>query len=127
MRGSLALAAVAWLGATALGAEEPYGLPLRGEAAESFLRGAKVLNSRALGKGVTAAKQLTLSDGTATHRAVFKTIDKLQRGASSFPGVGVLLIDYEDSYRFEIAAYELDKLLGFELVPPTVERSVGHR
>jgi hypothetical protein len=119
--------AVAWLGATALCAEEPYGLPLHGAAAESFLRTAKVLSSRTLGEGVSASKQVTLSDGTSTHRAIFKTIDTLRRGASSFPGAGVLLVDYEDSYRFEIAAYELDKLLGFDLVPPTVERSIGHR
>ena len=29
-----------------------------------------------------------------------------------------------ESYRAEIAAYELDKLLGLSMVPPTVERKV---
>ena len=32
-------------------------------------------------------------------------------------------VDFKDSYLFEIAAYELDKLLGLNMVPPTVERS----
>ena len=32
---------------------------------------------------------------------------------------------YFESYRSEIAAYELDKLLGLQMVPPTVERQVN--
>jgi hypothetical protein len=102
------------------------GLPLHGAEAEAFLRTAKVVKRKALGKGVTASDQLTLSDGTATHRAVWKTIDESRRGLTTFPGIGAIL-DYEDSYRFEIAAYELDKLLGFDLVPPTVERTIDRR
>ena len=31
------------------------------------------------------------------------------------------------NYRFNVAAYELDKLLGLNLVPPTVERNVNDR
>ena len=31
------------------------------------------------------------------------------------------------NYRFNVAAYELDKLLGLNLVPPSVERSVNGR
>lgn len=31
-----------------------------------------------------------------------------------------------DSYKSEIAAYELDKLLALDMVPPTVERRVEH-
>ena len=36
-------------------------------------------------------------------------------------------MDFADSYKHEIAAYELDKLLGTGLVPPTVERTFGGR
>jgi hypothetical protein len=102
------------------------GLPLRGAEAETFLRTAKIVKRKALGKGVTGSDQLTLSDGVATHRAVWKTIDESRRGLTTFPGIGAIL-DYEDSYRFEIAAYELDKLLGLDLVPPTVERTIDRR
>ncbi len=107
-------------------AETGSGLPLRGEAAETFLRTAKVVRHRPLHTGVTGSEQLTLTDGTAIHRAVWKTINEFHPGLTSFEGGGTIL-DYEDSYRFEIAAYELDKLLGFELVPPTVERVLGNK
>jgi hypothetical protein len=103
-----------------------YGLPIEGAAAEEFLRTAKVVKKKALGKGITGSHQLTLSDGTRTHKAVWKTIDEFRRGVTSFQGAGVM-VDYEDSYRFEIAAYELDKLLGFNLVPPTVERTIDRK
>ncbi len=32
---------------------------------------------------------------------------------------------YWESYKSEIAAYELDKLLGLDMIPPTVEKRVG--
>ncbi|MFN8095643.1 MAG: hypothetical protein U0599_26075 [Vicinamibacteria bacterium] len=102
------------------------GLPVQGAEAEAFLRTAKVVRRKAIGKGITGSDQLTLSDGAASHRAVWKTIDESRRGVTTFPGVGAI-VDYEDSYRFEIAAYELDKMLGFGLVPPTVERTIGGR
>ena len=126
-RRAVAFAALLWASCAASSqAQKPYGLPLRGEAAESFLKTAKLVKSKALGSGVTGSDQLTLSDGSRTHRAVWKTIDVSRRGVTSFDGAGVM-VDYEDSYRFEIAAYELDKLLGFDLVPPTVERAIGSR
>lgn len=102
------------------------GLPRQGAEAEAFLRSAKVVERKAIGKGITGSDRLTLSDGAATHRAAWKTIDESRRGVTTFPGVGAI-VDYEDSYRFEIAAYELDKMLGFGLVPPTVERTIGGR
>lgn len=105
-------------------AEEPYGLPLTGEAAETFLRTAEVIRKKAVGTGITHPDQYTLSDGTRTHKAVWKTIDEFKRGVTSFEGGGVV-VDFTDSYKHEIAAYEIDKLLGLDLVPPTVERSFG--
>jgi len=54
-----------------------------------------------------------LDDGTRKHDASVVTED----------GSGPT----RRNYRFNIAAYELDKLLGLNLVPPSVERSVGGR
>jgi hypothetical protein len=108
----------------AAGADSPTGLPLSGEEAERFLRTAEVVALIELDTdGVSGARRATLRVGDQSHDAIFKTIDavllkeKLPRGRT--------LLQLEDSYRHEIAAYELDKLLGLGLVPPTVERSIG--
>jgi len=125
MRLTLVLAALLWPVVSPLArAQESYGLPLRGEEAEAFLRTARVVSSKGLGEGITASERLTLNDGHATHKAVWKTYDKFRHGVSTFDRAG-MMVDYEDSYRFEIAAYELDKLLGLDLVPPTVERAIA--
>jgi hypothetical protein len=125
MRQALAIAVVAGsLCASRAPAQEAYGLPLEGEAAETFLKTAQVVKKKGLGSGITHSDQYTLSDGTRTHRAVFKTIDEFKRGVTSFQGGGVY-VDFSDSWKHEVAAYELDKLLGTRLVPPTVEREIG--
>jgi hypothetical protein len=67
--------------------------------------------------------RLTLSDGVHTCRAAWKTIDEFKPGATEMAG-GSFEVDVRDSYKCEIAAYELDKLIGLDLVPPTVEREI---
>ena len=107
-------------------AQEAYGLPLRGEAAEAFLRTAEFVSKKGIKIGITHPDQYTLTDGTRTCKAAWKTIDEFKRGVTSLQGGGVI-VDFADSYKHEIAAYELDKLLGLDLVPPTVERTFGGR
>jgi len=106
--------------------EPPYGLPLRGAEAEAFLRTAQVVQTKPLRLGVTHSEQVTLSDGTRTFKAAWKTIEERQHGVKSLEGGG-LALEFVDSWKYEVAAYELDKLLGFGLVPPTVERRIGGR
>jgi hypothetical protein len=92
---------------------------------ESFLRSAKVIDREALDIGVTHSYRLTLTDGSRTLRAVWKTIDEsvpLKRFESGLPEVG-----FVDSYKNEVAAYELDSLIGLDMVPPTVERRIGRK
>ncbi len=105
-------------------AQDTYGLLLRGEDAETFLKTAAVVRKKGLGTGITLSDQYTLSDGTRTLKAVWKTIDEFKRGVTRLEGGGVY-VDLADSWKHEVAAYELDKLLGTGLVPPTVERSFG--
>jgi len=104
----------------------PYGLPLEGEAAEAFLHAARVKAMRPIGTGITHPEKATLTDGQRTLHGVFKTIDVDRPGLTEFDH-GRAEVDFRDSYKFEIAAYELDKLLGLRLVPPTVERELEGR
>jgi hypothetical protein len=101
------------------------GLPLEATAAEEFLRTARVVDRARIGGGLTRPERLTLTDGTRNHRAIWKTIDEHRMGLRQLEG-GVEF-DFRDSWRHEVAAYELDKLLGLGLVPPTVERRIAGR
>jgi hypothetical protein len=101
------------------------GLALEGAEAEAYLRTANVVDRKPLGVGVTHSHKLTLSDGTRTLHAAFKTIN--ERVPTARMDLGGVEIDFRDSYRHEVAAYELDKLLGIGLVPPTVEREIDGR
>jgi hypothetical protein len=115
------LAAVsAFWGAELLQAQDPESLT---EAQKmDFLRNAEVVNSRQLGKGTTGILRLTLSNGTITHDAAFQPVDQF-KSKVKVAGEGIEL-GFRDSYKFNIAAYELAKMLGLgDMMPPTVERS----
>ena len=106
---TLSIAATVWLAAAGHTLADTGGLPLQGDAAEAFLRSARVVGKKALAVGITRSSQLTLTDGAQRAHAVWKTIEAP---------------DVNDSWKHEVAAYELDKLVGTGLVPPTVERTL---
>jgi hypothetical protein len=91
----------------------------------AFLKNAKVIRTRNTDKGVTAPKRLTLSDGNITHDAVFQAIDDHQN-VMQLGGGGrqsTTEINFVDSYKYNIAAYELAGLLGLDhMMPVYVER-----
>jgi hypothetical protein len=92
----------------------------------AFLRTARVVDRTPIGKGITRPDRMTLTDGTRTHRALWKTIHERKMGLHRLEGGG-LEFDFRDSWKSEVAAYELDTLLGLGLVPPTVERRIDGR
>lgn len=99
------------------------GLPLTGETAEQFLTTAEVVRVEELTeRGVTNPQRVTLSDGTRTHRAVFKTYQESstvkQLPDRRWP-------NFRDSYEHEVAAYQLDQMIGLDMVPPCVIRKIG--
>ena len=106
-------------------ADEPFGLPLTGEAAEAFLRDARVTDKKTLPVGITRSQRFTLTDGSRKLRALWKTIDESKPGVTNFQGGG-FIVDFSDSWKHEVASYELDKLVGTGLVPPTIERTFDH-
>jgi hypothetical protein len=79
------------------------------EDMERFLLSADIIGSEPVGEGVTRPLRLTLRSDGVERRALWKNV-------TTTPG-GVL-----DEWRFEVAAYRMDKLLGLGMVPPTVER-----
>ena len=84
------------------------------EQIEQFIRDAEVVDIEDIGTGVTNPKRADLAPGGLVARIAFKPIRP-----------GNYLGSWE-SYESEIAAYELDKLLGLGMVPPTVEKRIAN-
>lgn len=91
----------------------------------AFLRSARIVSSRPIGKGITGAVRVTLSDGALTHDAAFQGVAESPR----FDGrkrAGELR--FVDHYRYNIAAWRLAGLLGLaHMMPATIERQVDGR
>jgi len=95
---------------------------IQGQKIETLLTQAKVMRMADISQGVTLPRKATLEFEGATQFGVFKIIDEgpvptkqLDRGVE---------LQFQDSWRTEIAAYELDKLIGLGMVPATVERTI---
>jgi len=82
----------------------------RYEEYERFLETARVEREEDVPIGVTKPTRVFFEPGGLAESAIVKA---LRPGRES---------GYFESYQSEIAAYELDKLLGLDMVPPTVER-----
>ena len=91
---------------------------------EEFLRTAKVVKTRDPGKGVTASLRATLSDGTITHDAHIQMVDEFKREFRTPQG---LELDFRDNWRFNVAAYRIDRLIGLNMTPVSVERDWNRR
>jgi len=97
--------------------EEPQLTP---EQQREFLLNAKIVRGKQLSVGITNSHQLTLSDGKIEHDAHYQSVDErrswkeLARGSEA---------NFVDSYLYNIAAYELARLIGLDhMLPVTVER-----
>jgi len=98
------------------------------EETKKFLKTARVIRTRSTDKGVTAPKRLTLSDGVITNDAVFQAIDE-RKMVAQMGGGGrqtTTELNFVDSYKYNIAAYELSRLLELDhMMPVYVERRVN--
>jgi hypothetical protein len=124
MRAASALAAalVTWNGLAAQEArDEVPAEVIQGEAIEQFLMNARITRMRDL-SGVTAPRRVTLELDGVTHDAVFKTVDRDEPGITR-DGDNNIDVNFEDSWRTEVAAYQVDRIIGLGMVPATVERS----
>jgi hypothetical protein len=91
---------------------------------ERFLKQAKIVRAKELDVGITHSRRLTLTDGTLTHDAHFQIVDE---HINAFSGRKSAEIDFRDSYRYNIAAYRIDRLLGLGMAPVSVKRRYGGR
>lgn len=90
---------------------------------EAFLRQAPILRTYPAKKGITGTTRATLSDGVITHDASIQTIDETKPKHETALGVE---INFQDSYKLNIAAYRLARLLNIaHMVPVSVERTYG--
>jgi hypothetical protein len=95
-------------------------------AVERALREGRIVSVAPLGEGITNSSRVELRDGARTcapssRPPTFRLEKSPYRFGSETVGA------YRDTYRHEVAAYELDKLLGLRLVPPVVERKIGKK
>src|SRR6266850_1749688 len=91
------------------------------EQIKNFLLTAKIVKSQQSSKGITNPWRLTLTDGTVIHDASFQSVDQHEAVKQLASGSEV---GFVDSYKYNIAAYELAEMLGVDdMLPVYVERS----
>ncbi|HEU4688546.1 MAG TPA: hypothetical protein VFS23_09310 [Vicinamibacterales bacterium] len=80
---------------------------------EEHLKSADIMRIEDIGTGVTRPRRAFLSPNAPVESLVWKALPPGRRQG------------YWESYKSEIAAYELDRLLNMRMVPPAVERKIG--
>jgi hypothetical protein len=84
----------------------------RDQEITAYLASAAVTSMEAVPIGVTKPQRGTFAPGGPVARFAWKALPPSRR--NGFP----------ESYKAEIAAYHLDRLLGMDMVPPVVERTI---
>ncbi len=106
---------------SAMPAEQELTQELTKDQMRQFLLTAKVIAQKHTKKGITDPWRLTLSDGTITHEAVFQAIDE-HKSSMQFSD-GHTELNFVDSYKYNVAAYQLSELIGMDdMIPVYVER-----
>jgi hypothetical protein len=118
------LAAVAVISAWPVLAAQDGASNYQGPAAEQFLLKGRIVGTKDAGEGVTLSRIVTVEFNGATHQGLFKTIDESKAGATKMAD-GSIDVNFQDSWQTEIAAYQVDLIIGLGLVPATIERRIG--
>ena len=98
---------------------------LQAPESERFLAEAPMRLGKTLG-GVTRSRQAILELNGVSHFAVWKTIDDVRKGVTNL-GRGGYEINFRDTWKNEVPAYELDKELGLKMVPVAVSRTFQNK
>jgi hypothetical protein len=84
-------------------------------AIEDFMRTGTIARLEDVPIGVTKPRRAVFAAGGPAARAAWKALPPRMQGG------------YRESYKAEIAAYHLDRLLDLGMVPPVVERTIDGR
>lgn len=87
----------------------------------AYLETARIVSSKVLSQGITRAEKILLEEGGVTAHVVFHDVDQHEQRTKRLPNGNVVLY-VKDSYKSQIAAYEMSLLLEMDSVPPTVAR-----
>jgi hypothetical protein len=107
------------------GAQAPTAPPvatLNCAEMEAFLKTAKMGRRQGIPTGVTLPSRATLDDGQLRHDAAIQTVDVTKRMHQTRRGTEM---NFRDTWEFNVAGYELAKMLELNMVPPYVERKVS--
>ena len=91
---------------------------------EALLLGGMVVSVKDIGEGVTKPIQAELSWKGVTHSAQIQRVDK---ALPDFYGKDGTVLPARDAWRYNIAAYRLDRLLQLNMVPVSVERRWNYK
>lgn len=94
------------------------------EALLDFLRSADVVSTKQLADGINKPLKVRLRQDGIELNVIFRTVQVKRAVRSRSAGHDRF---FRDSYRFEVAAYELSRLLGIDNVPPAVIRKLAGR
>jgi hypothetical protein len=92
---------------------------------EQFLKTATIVTFREIGQGVTKPLRVTLSDGKVKHDASFEHINVTM--VPYIPDDGKSSTPMHDSYKYNVAAYKIDRLIGLNLALPAALRPVNNK
>jgi hypothetical protein len=93
--------------------------PLSDTQIEEFLLKGSQGKTRAAGKGITGSLRMTMTYQGLTHDAHIQMIDESKREFRTDQGTE---FNFRDYWGFNIAGYKIDRLLGLDFVPVSVER-----
>jgi len=89
---------------------------------EDFLRNGQIGAQHGIPVGVTLPSRATIEYKGAQHDAAIQTVDVFKEKRQTTHGIEM---NFHDSWKYNVAGYELAKILELNMVPPYVERSVN--